>query len=189
MVMTNPSLDAGPAQQFKSLRLRIPVIEFADSTTDELVEPYPANGRQWHKTSRIALLFSAIFAVATIALSLAAYGRMKSSERQLQAGQYNNQKAIQAAAQRTQALKAPSFKQYLDKNPQFFELLAPALLNCSQWSIHREALVTISYALLEDKDPLDTLTTLVKGMAAAKYQRIDQKDAGNNQHIITYGPQ
>ena len=64
----------------------------------------------------------------------------------------------------------------------------PALRNCVQWSIERGPIITVTYVLQDGADPLDTLTTLDKGMVSAAYVRLDQKDASNNQHIVTYGP-
>jgi hypothetical protein len=185
MVMTTPIHNLAPAEQFKALRAQIPVIEMAECTTEELLEPYPTNGLKWIKASRLALLIFSLFAIVTIGLTTAAFGRLKVAQNHI--GNQSPQLII-AAAQHSQALKDPAFKKYFNSNPPLLALTGPALRNCIQWSIERGPIITVTCVLQDGADPLDTLTTLDKGMAAAGYVRLDQKDASNNQHIVTYGP-
>ena len=69
--------------------MQIPVIEFADSTTDELVEPYPANGKKWIKTSKMALVITGILAAATVSLSFLAHQMLNAADREIRLGHYN----------------------------------------------------------------------------------------------------
>ena len=176
-----------PAQQYHVLRMQIPVIEFADSTTDELVEPYPANGKKWIKTSKMALVITGILAAATVSLSFLAHQMLSAADREIRLGHYNNQKAIMEAVRQTREMAARGIPTYVQRN-QIVNLAAPVLQNCPQWSFEQGAIITFDYTLLPSKDPLDMLTSLDKGMSAAGYQRIDQREAGTCRHIVTYGP-
>jgi len=185
MVMTKPINNLTPAEQFKALRAQIPVIEMAECATEELIEPYPTDGLKWIGASRLALLIFSLFAIVTIGLAAAAFGRLKLAQSRI--GNQSPQLII-AAAQHSQALKDPALKRYFNHNPPLMAMTEPALRNCVQWSIERGPIITVTYVLQDGADPLDTLTTLDKGMASAAYVRLDQKDASNNQHIVTYGP-
>jgi hypothetical protein len=176
MVMTKPINNLTPAEQFKALRAQIPVIEMAECATEELIEPYPTDGLKWIGASRLALLIFSLFAIVTIGLAAAAFGRLKLAQSRI--GNQSPHLIIAAAA----------FKRYFNHNPPLMAMTEPALRNCVQWSIERGPIITVTYVLQDGADPLDTLTTLDKGMASAAYVRLDQKDASNNQHIVTYGP-
>jgi len=187
MGIKNKSQLMNPVQQYQALRLRIPIIEFADSTTEELVEPYPVNGKKWCKTSKLALVMASVLAAATLLLSFIAYQSMISAARQAQRGHYHSPKPIMEAVRQTKELADRGILAYVQRN-QILNLAAPVLQNCTRWSFEQGALVTFDYTLLPSKDPLDMLTSLDKGMSAAGYQRIDQKEAETYRHIVTYGP-
>jgi hypothetical protein len=187
MDIKKQSQHLNPAQQYHVLRMQIPVIEFADSTTDELVEPYPANGKKWHKTSKRALVITGVLAVLTVSLSILAYQMLSAADRAIRVGHYNNQKAIMEAVRQTREIAARGIPSYVQRN-QTVNLAAPVLQNCTQWTFEQGALITFDYTLLPSKDPLDMLTSLDKGMSTAGYQRIDQREAETCRHIVTYGP-
>jgi hypothetical protein len=176
-----------PVQQYKALRMQIPVIEFADSTTEELLEPYPINGIKWYKTSRWALAITSVLAVVTVSLSVIAHHILAGADRQIRQGRYNNQKTIMEAVRQTKEIADRGVLAYVQRN-QTLNLAAPVLQNCTKWSCEQGAIITFDYTLLPSKDPLDMLTSLDKGMFTAGYQRMDQKETETYRHIVTYGP-
>ena len=112
MDIRKQSQHLSPAQQYHVLRMQIPVIEFADSTTDELVEPYPANGKKWIKTSKMALVITGILAAATVSLSFLAHQMLSAADREIRLGHYNNQKAIMEAVRQTREMAARGIPTY-----------------------------------------------------------------------------
>lgn len=184
---TRPT-NLSPVRQYEALKLQIPIIEFADVTTTQLMEPYPAKALQWIKLSKITTIVAALLVLLTSTLSLLAYQQLRSANAQLKTGHLTSTNDIATAFQIQADIEAKGLLNYV-KQRSMLTALQPALKSCLTWSIKVEDMsIVADITILATKDTDDVMTTLDKGMSNLGLARYDKKEANNSRFILKYGP-